>query len=65
MAAWPTMHSPTIFFDNQTLLSPSLGVFALLQYGWAGLPVGVAADLATLPLWGHPWAALVLVLQLL
>ena len=64
-AGWSTLHSPTIFFDNQIMLGSSLGVFALLQYGWLGLPVGVAAALGTLLLWGHPWAALVLVLQLL
>ncbi len=64
-AAWITLHSPTIFFDNQILLGSSLGVFALLQFGWRGLPVGLAAALTTLPLWGHPWGALILVLQLL
>lgn len=64
-AVWSTLHSPTIFFDNQILLGPSLGVFALLQFGWRGLPVGLAAALTTVPLWGHPWAALILVLQLL
>jgi hypothetical protein len=64
-AVWSTLHSPTIFFDNQILLGPSLGVFALLQFSWRGLPVGLAAALTTVPLWGHPWAALILVLQLL
>ena len=64
-AVWTTLHSPTIFFDNQILLGTSLGVFALLQFGWRGLPVGLAAAFTTLPLWGHPWGALILVLQLL
>ena len=64
-AVWATLHSPTIFFDNQILLGTSLGVFALLQFGWRGLPVGLAAALTTVPMWGHPWGALVLVLQLL
>lgn len=63
-AVWSTLHSPTIFFDNQILLGSSLGVFALLQFGWRGLPVGLAAALTTLTLWGHPWAGLVLTLQL-
>lgn len=64
VAGWTTLHSPTIFFDNHILLGASLGVFALLQYGWLGLPVGLVAALATTALWGHPWGALVLVLQL-
>lgn len=64
-AVWITLHSPTIFIDNQILLGASLGVFALLQFGWWGLPVGLAAALSTAELWGHPWAALVLMLQLL
>ncbi|MCS5693960.1 diguanylate cyclase [Cyanobium sp. FGCU-6] len=64
-AVWGTLHSPTIFFDNQILLGSSLGVFALLQFGWRGLPVGLASALITVPLWGHPWAAVILVLQLL
>ena len=64
-AAWLTLHSPTLFFNHQILLGPSLGVFALLQYGWLGLPVGVSAALVTVALWGHPWAALILSLQLL
>jgi len=63
-AIWASLHSPTIFFDNQILLGSSLGVFALLQFGWRGLPVGLAAALVTQPLWGHPWAALILTLQL-
>ncbi|WP_411876327.1 hypothetical protein [Vulcanococcus limneticus] len=28
--------------DNQVLMGPSLGVFALLEFGWLGLPVGIA-----------------------
>jgi diguanylate cyclase (GGDEF)-like protein/PAS domain S-box-containing protein len=64
-SVWITLHSPTIFFDNQILLGSSLGVFALLHYGWRGLPVGLAAALTTVVLWGHPWAGLILALQLL
>ena len=48
-AVWATLHSPTIFFDNQILVGGSLGVFALLQFGWRGLPVGLAAALTTVP----------------
>jgi diguanylate cyclase (GGDEF)-like protein len=64
-AAWATLHSPTVFFDQQILLGSSLGVFALLQFGWLGLPVGMVSALCTIAMWGHPWAALVMVLQLL
>lgn len=64
LAVWATLASPTIFFDNQILLGPALGVFALLQFGWRGMVVGVAAALCTVQMWGHPWAALVMVLQL-
>jgi diguanylate cyclase (GGDEF)-like protein len=64
-AAWATLNSPTIFFDQQILLGSSLGVFALLQFGWLGLPVGMVSALCTWQMWGHPWAALVLLLQLL
>jgi len=64
-AAWATLNSPTVFFDQQILLGSSLGVFALLQFGWLGLPVGVVSALCTIPMWGHPWAALVMVLQVI
>lgn len=62
-AAWATLHSPTVFFDQQILLGSSLGVFALLQFGWLGVPVGVISALCTISLWGHPWAALAMVVQ--
>lgn len=62
---WATLNSPTIFLDHQILLGCSLGVFALLRFGWLGLPVGIACAIATIRLWGHPWAAVILVLQLL
>jgi diguanylate cyclase (GGDEF)-like protein len=64
-AAWATLNSPTIFFDQQILLGSSLGVFALLQFGWRGLPVGMVSAFCTWQMWGHPWAALVMLLQLL
>jgi len=65
VSGWATLHSPTIFFSHQILLASSLGVYALLQFGWLGLPVGVVSALCTIAMWGHPWAALILVLQLL
>jgi diguanylate cyclase (GGDEF)-like protein len=65
VAAWTTLNSPTIFFDHQILLGSSLGVFALLQFGWLGLPVGMVSALCTWQMWGHPWAALAMLLQLL
>jgi len=61
-AALATLNSPSIFFDNQILLGSSLGVLALLHFGWLGLPVGVVSALCTIPMWGHPWAALIMVL---
>jgi diguanylate cyclase (GGDEF)-like protein len=64
-AAWATLNSPTIFFDQQILLGSSLGVFALLQFGWMGLAVGMVSALCTWQMWDHPWAALVMLLQLL
>lgn len=64
-AAWATLNSPTIFFDQQIVLGSSLGVFALLQFGWMGLVVGMVSALCTWAMWGHPWAALVMLLQLL
>ncbi|MFU8884143.1 MAG: hypothetical protein ACNA8O_01645 [Cyanobacteriota bacterium] len=64
-AIWATLNSPTIFFDQQIILGSSLGVFALLQFGWLGLPVGMASAFCTVAMWGHPWAALVMLLQLL
>jgi hypothetical protein len=55
----------TVFFDIQVLLGGSLGVLAVLGFGLWGLPVGVAAALVTVELWGHPWAALGATLELL
>ena len=53
-AAWWNAHAPTIFFDIQIMLGGSLAVFALLQFGWAGLLVGAAAFSFTFIRWGHP-----------
>ncbi len=42
LAVWVSQHSRSIVLDNQVLMGPSLGVFALLEFGWLGLPVGIA-----------------------
>ena len=51
--------APTVFFDSQIMLGGSLGVFALLQFGWPGLVVGMAALAVTFVRWGHPFELLV------
>jgi len=53
-AAW-NLRAPTVFFDSQIMLGGSLAVFALLQFGWPGLVVGVGGLLATAIRWGHPY----------
>ncbi|MFM7109420.1 MAG: sensor histidine kinase [Planctomycetaceae bacterium] len=51
--------APTVFFDVQIMLGASLGVFAILQFGWAGVLVGVASLAVTLVRWKHPFALLI------
>lgn len=58
-AAFWNLHAPTVFFDSQIMLGGSLAVFALLQFGWAGLAVGVIALAATAMRWGHPFELLI------
>lgn len=58
-------HSPTLFFDHQITLGESLALFALLQFGWAGLVVGVAAEAVTVQLWGQSLHLLVGIGQLI
>jgi PAS domain S-box-containing protein len=58
-AAAVNLHAPTVFFDSQIMLGGSLSVFALLQFGWPGLAVGVAALSATALRWGHPYELLI------
>jgi len=58
-AAWWNLHAPTVFFDSQIMLGGSLAVFALLQFGWSGLLVGVVALSATALRWGHPFELLI------
>ncbi len=55
----------TVFFDAQLLLGGSLAVFAVLRLGWWGLAVGMSAALVTWHLWGHPWAAVNMILELI
>lgn len=49
------LHPPQLFFDQQLMLGTSLAVLAVLQFGWSGLVVGVAAYLVTWTSWGHPF----------
>ena len=49
------LHPFILFFDIQLMLGTSLGVFALLVWGWPGLAVGIAALLVTFQQWGHPF----------
>jgi diguanylate cyclase (GGDEF)-like protein len=58
-------HSPTLFFDHQITLGESLGIFALLTFGWSGLVVGVAAEAVTVQLWGQPLHLLIGIGQLI
>jgi len=51
--------APTVFFDVQLMLGASLGVYAILEFGWAGLVVGVAALMVTLVRWKHPFELLI------
>ncbi|MFM7208181.1 MAG: hypothetical protein ACKO4T_16080 [Planctomycetaceae bacterium] len=41
------------------MLGASLGVYAILEFGWAGLVVGVAALMVTLVRWKHPFELLI------
>lgn len=58
-AVWLNLNAPTVFFDTQLMVGGSLGVFALLQFGWPGLVVGVAALAVTFVRWGHPFELIV------
>jgi PAS domain S-box-containing protein len=59
LAALWNLHAPTVFFDSQIMLGGSLAVFALLQFGWPGLLVGLVALGATALRWGHPFELLI------
>ncbi|MFM7137977.1 MAG: hypothetical protein ACKO1M_13055, partial [Planctomycetota bacterium] len=58
-AVWLNLHAPTLFFDTQMMIGGSLGIFALLQFGWPGLVVGLAALAVTYVRWGHPFELIV------
>ncbi len=58
-AAFWNLHAPTVFFDSQIMLGGSLAVFALLQFGWPGLVVGLVALGATALRWGHPFELII------
>ena len=58
-AAALNAYAPTVFFDSQIMVGGSLAVFALLQFGWPGLVVGIAALTVTVVRWGHPWELIV------
>ena len=47
------LHPLQPFFDQQLMLGSSLAVLALLQFGWRGLAVGIAAYSVTWYRWGH------------
>lgn len=59
VAAFWNLHAPTILFDSQIMLGGSIAVFALLQFGWPGLAVGVIALAATVVRWGHPFELII------
>jgi PAS domain S-box-containing protein len=59
LAALINHFAPTIYFDNQLMLGGSIGVFALLAFGWTGLLVGVAALVVTALRWGHPFELII------
>lgn len=55
LAVWINLHPPQVFFDQQLMLGSSMAVLALLQFGWRGIGVGIAAYLVTWHTWGHPF----------
>lgn len=55
LAALINLHPPQVFFDQQLMLGASLAMLALLQFGWAGMAVGICGYLITWYSWGHPF----------
>lgn len=49
------LHPLQPFFDQQLMLGSGLAILALLQFGWWGLAVGIAAYSVTWTSWGHPF----------
>ncbi len=54
-----------LFFGFELLLGSSLGVFSLLLLGDIGLLVGISASVITWKIWGYPWCALTVMIELL
>ncbi len=54
-----------IFFGFELLLGSSLGVLALLLLGDIGLVVGISASVISWKVWGYPWCALTVIIELL
>lgn len=54
-----------VFFGFELLLGSSLGVLALLLLGDIGLVVGISASVITWKVWGYPWCALTVIIELL
>lgn len=55
----------TLFFGIHVLAGSVFGVLALLLFGHWGLLPGILASLVTIHLWGHPWAVLIFVGELI
>ena len=54
-----------LFFGIHVLAGSVFGVLALLIFGHWGLLPGGLASLVTIRLWGHPWAVLIFVAELI
>ncbi len=54
-----------LFFGIHVLAGSVFGVLALLLFGHWGLLPGGLASLVTIRLWGHPWAVLIFVAELI
>jgi PAS domain S-box-containing protein len=64
LAVLINLNAPTVFFDLQLMLGSAVAVLALLLFGWWGLLVGAAALAVTVWRWGHPFALLIGMAQL-
>jgi diguanylate cyclase (GGDEF)-like protein len=54
-----------LFFGVQVIFGSLPAVFALLLWrDWTGLAIGGVASLYTWKLWGHPWAVLIFIAEL-
>ncbi|MFO8239186.1 MAG: PAS domain S-box protein, partial [Prochlorococcaceae cyanobacterium] len=64
LAVLINLNAPTVFFDLQLMLGSAVAVLALLLFGWWGLLVGAASLAVTVWRWGHPFALLIGMAQL-